>query len=85
VSSRELAPPSRRDRDRDRRRRRRRPVVALAIKVAVLVVLFFAGLAIGRVLDDNPETDRPATFVRTLQPLELEPAPRTVTLTVTTP
>jgi hypothetical protein len=48
-----------------------------------LVVAFVIGLAVGRSLDDNPQTGRQQTLVRTLRPLPLAPAAReTVTITV---
>jgi hypothetical protein len=57
---------------------RRRLLTALGV-----VVAFVLGLAVGRSLDDNPQTGRQQTLVRTLQPLPLAPAARsTVTITV---
>ena len=50
---------------------------------ATLVVAFAAGLAIGESLDDNPAPGRTQTSVRTLKPLAVPPAPKTVTVTVT--
>jgi hypothetical protein len=48
-----------------------------------VVVAFVLGLAVGRALDDNPQTGGQQTLVRTLQPLPLAPAARsTVTITV---
>ena len=48
-----------------------------------LVVAFVIGLTVGRSLDDNPQTGRQQTLVRTLRPLPLAPAAReTVTITV---
>jgi hypothetical protein len=52
------------------------------IAAVALVVVFFAGLAIGQSLDDNPPSGRTQTLVRTLKPLELPPAAETVTVTV---
>jgi hypothetical protein len=52
------------------------------IAAVALVVVFFAGLAIGQSLDDNPSSGRTQTLVRTLKPLELPPAAETVTVTV---
>jgi hypothetical protein len=46
------------------------------------VVAFAAGLALGDSLDDNPSPGRTQTSVRTLKPLEVPPAPQTVTVTV---
>jgi hypothetical protein len=48
----------------------------------LLVVAFFAGLALGQSLDDNPSPGRTQTLVRTLKPLEVPPAVDTVTVTV---
>jgi hypothetical protein len=45
-------------------------------------MVFAAGLALGQSLDDNPSPARTQTFVRTLKPLALPPAPETVTVTV---
>jgi len=57
---------------------RRRLLTALGV-----VVAFVLGLAVGRSLDDNPQTGGQQTLVRTLQPLPLAPAARsTVTITV---
>jgi hypothetical protein len=50
--------------------------------VVGLAVLFGAGLAIGQALDDNPSPGSTQTLVRTLQPLEVPPVARTVTVTV---
>jgi hypothetical protein len=48
-----------------------------------IVVAFVLGLAVGRSLDDNPQTGRQQTLVRTLRPVPLAPAAReTVTVTV---
>jgi hypothetical protein len=54
--------------------------------VLVLAVVFTAGLALGQVLDDNPDpaTTPSQTIVRTLGPVPLS-APSTVTVTVTGP
>jgi hypothetical protein len=48
----------------------------------LLVVAFFAGLALGQSLDDNPSPGRTQSLVRTLKPLEVPPAAETVTVTV---
>jgi hypothetical protein len=44
-------------------------------------VVFVAGLAVGRALEDAPEPGGTQTIVRTLEPLTLEPSERTVTVT----
>jgi hypothetical protein len=48
----------------------------------LLVVAFLAGLALGQSLDDNPSPGRTQSLVRTLKPLEVPPAAKTVTVTV---
>jgi hypothetical protein len=52
------------------------------VVVGALVVAFGAGLAIGQSLDDNPSPGGTHTSVRTLKPIEVPPAPETVTVTV---
>ena len=47
-----------------------------------LLAAFGAGLALGQSLDDNPQTGRTQTFVRTLKPLAVPPGAQTVTVTV---
>jgi hypothetical protein len=64
-----------------RRPPRRRRLLRLVIGLVALAVAFGAGLAIGQSLDDNPQTGRSQTLVRTLKPLEVPPAPVTVTVT----
>jgi hypothetical protein len=44
-------------------------------------VVFFAGLAIGRAVEDAPQPGGTQTVVRTLDPLTVEPEERTVTVT----
>jgi hypothetical protein len=51
--------------------------------IALLVAVFALGLALGQALNGNPEPGGARTYVRTLKPLPLAPAPRTVTVTVT--
>jgi hypothetical protein len=49
----------------------------------VLAAAFFGGgVALGQALHDNPKPGPAQTLVRTLRPLPLAPAPRTVTTTV---
>ena len=55
---------------------------ALALVVAVLLLL--VGISIGRALEEGPSPGGVRTDVRTLEPRPLPPAPRTVTVTVTT-
>ena len=72
-----------RERARERRGRRRRRVLLSAAAVVVLAVVFFAGLSLGRALDEG-SADREQTLVRTLVPTTLTP-PTTVTVTVSKP
>ena len=53
--------------------------VALGLFVALLL-----GVSLGRALEDGPAPGGTQTSVRTLKPQPLPPAPRTVTVTVTT-
>jgi hypothetical protein len=48
------------------------------------VIAFAVGVALGRALEDNGSSPRDRTYVRTLKPLPVSPAPQTVTITVTT-
>ena len=75
--------PSRR-RERARRERRRGPLRRVAFLLGGLLlacVVFFAGLALGRALEEGPEPAAPQTLVRTLVPGTLPPATRTLTVT----
>jgi hypothetical protein len=49
--------------------------------LVALAIAFGIGLALGQSLDDNPDTGRSQTLVRTLKPLEVPPVPETVTVT----
>jgi hypothetical protein len=49
--------------------------------VLAVVVVFAAGIALGQALNDNPRPGGTQTSVRTLRPLEVSPAPTTVTVT----
>jgi hypothetical protein len=64
---------------------RRRRTVRTAIAGAALAIAFGVGLALGEALHDNPRPDGTRTFVRTLKPLPLSPAPVTVTVRKTRP
>ena len=81
MTSTEHRPPAPR-RERERRRRARRRGLGLAVRVLVVAAVFAAGLALGQALDDSPGTGSKLTEVRTLKPLPLPPAERTVTVTV---
>lgn len=75
----ELGPSGRRERARrERRRARRRRAAFLAGALAVAALVFFAGLALGRALEEGPEPAAPQTLVRTLEPGTLPPVTRTV-------
>ena len=63
------------------RRARRRRVVALALGLAAAAVVFFAGVALGRALEDAPEPGGSQTLVRTLPQSTLPPVTKTVTVT----
>jgi hypothetical protein len=57
-------------------------VIALVIAALLLLTLvFLVGLALGRALAEGPEPGGTVTQVRTLQPVPLPPATRTVTVT----
>lgn len=78
---------SSRERDRERRRGRRnrrgRRVLRWGVALLALAVSFFAGLAIGRAVEDqHPNGDQ--TLVRTLLPTTLTPR-ETVTVTLSKP
>jgi hypothetical protein len=70
-----------RERARARRRRRSRRVVGTILGLALLGVVFLAGLAIGKAVEQAPRPGGPQTVVRTLEPLTVEPQERTVTVT----
>ena len=70
-----------RQRARARRRRRSRRVVASILGLALLGVVFLAGLAIGKAVEQAPRPGGTQTVVRTLDPLTVEPEERTVTVT----
>ena len=53
----------------------------LAITAALLVLAFLLGLGLGQALEEGPPAGE-RTIVRTLDPLPLAPAERTVTVTV---
>jgi hypothetical protein len=70
-----------RERARARRRRRSRRVVATILTLVLLGVVFLAGLAIGKAVEQAPRPGGTQTGVRTLDPLTVEPEERTVTVT----
>jgi hypothetical protein len=71
------------ERARVRRARRKRALAWLA-GLLVLAAVFFAGVAIGRAVEDAPRPGGTQTRIRTLDPLTIPPAERTVTVTTTT-
>jgi hypothetical protein len=77
------SPRSARARERERARRSSvgRRLVIWILRLAILAVVFFAGLAIGRAVEQAPEPGGTQTIVRTLEPLTVEPRERTVTVT----
>jgi hypothetical protein len=70
-----------RERERVRRPSAGRRVAVWILRLAVLAVVFLAGLAIGRAVEQAPEPGGTQTIVRTLEPLTVEPRERTVTVT----
>jgi hypothetical protein len=62
-------------------RRRGRRLLVVAAGVAVVALTFLLGLAVGRALEEGPRPGGTITQVRTLTPLPLPPATRTVTVT----
>jgi hypothetical protein len=78
-----LGPRAARTRKRGRVRRYR--ALAWVLRLLVLAVVFFAGVVIGRALESAPRPGGTQTIVRTLEPLTVEPAERTVTVTTSAP
>ena len=70
-----------RQRTRARRRRRSRRIAVSLLALLLLAVVFLAGLAIGKAVEDAPRPGGTRTVVRTLEPLTVEPDERTVTVT----
>jgi hypothetical protein len=60
-------------------------VLAWVLGLVLLAVVFFAGLAIGRAVEQAPRPGGTQTIVRTLDPLTVRPAERTVTVTTSSP
>jgi hypothetical protein len=56
-------------------------VATWILRLAVLGVVFLAGLAIGRAVEQAPEPGGTQTIVRTLEPQTVEPRERRVTVT----
>jgi len=74
-----------RPRSRARRRERRKRLLGWSLALLVLAFVFFAGLAIGKALEQTPQPGGTQTRVRTLEPQTIAPAERTVTVTTTAP
>ena len=70
-----------RERARARRRRRGRRATVWLLWLAAFGLVFFAGLAVGKAVEDAPRPGGTQTAVRTLEPLTVEPQERTVTVT----
>ncbi|MGH3012469.1 MAG: hypothetical protein ACRDMY_11640 [Gaiellaceae bacterium] len=70
-----------RERGRKRGPSTGRRILVWLVRLAVIAAVFFAGLAIGRALEDAPSPGGTRTIVRTLEPLTVEPRERTVTVT----
>jgi len=52
-------------------------------RAVVVAVAFVVGVALGQALSDDPESGPDRTYLRTVKPGVLPPAPETVTVTVT--
>jgi flagellar biogenesis protein FliO len=72
-----------RSRTRGRRRERRTRFIAWGLRALVLALVFFAGLVIGKALEQSPESDGTQTRLRTLEPRAIAPRERTITVTTT--
>jgi hypothetical protein len=76
----------RRERARlERRRARRRRALGAVVATALAAIAFFAGLALGRALEERPRPGGTQSLVRTLEPGTLPPITRTVTVTTQAP
>lgn len=71
----------RRIRARGARRNRRGRALRWGLLALVLGLVFFAGLAIGKAIEQAPQPGGSQTRLRTLEPATLAPAERTVTVT----
>lgn len=70
------------ERRRSRRRKRRNRLIRSAVAGVLGVLVLLIGVAIGRALADGPAPGGTRTSVRTLEPQPLQPAAKTVTVTV---
>lgn len=62
---------------RPRHRGRGRRALRLAIGLVLTGVVFAAGVALGKALDDGPKPSQTITYVRTLEPMPQQPVPAT--------
>ena len=67
---------------RPRPRRRRTWPWLLILRLVVLAAVFALGVALGAALHDNPRPGPAVTRERTLEPVQLAPAEKTVTVTI---
>jgi hypothetical protein len=67
-------------RERERRRLRQRRILVWAARILALAIVFFAGLVIGRAVEQAPRPGGTQTRVQTLEPGTLPPVTRTVTV-----
>lgn len=72
-------------RARPRRRERRGRALGWIVRIVILAVVFFAGMAIGRALEQAPRPGGTQTRVRTLELQTIPPAERTITVTTSVP
>lgn len=70
---------------REARRARRRRLALAALGAVLLAAVFLLGLALGRVLEEEPRVGGTQTRIRTLEPGTLPPVTRTVTVTTSAP
>ena len=54
------------------------------VRVLVFALVFAAGIAVGRAVEETPRPGGTQTLLRTLEPLTVVPEERTVTVTVPT-
>ena len=77
-----LRPERRAQARRDARARRRR-AFTWGLAAAVAVIVFVAGVSLGKALEEPPRPGGTQSLVRTLEPDTLPPVTRTVTVTNT--
>ena len=79
-----MTPSAREERSRHRAAAgRRRAALVWTARLVTLGLAFFAGLAVGRALEDAPKPGGTQTLVRTLVAGTVRPEPETVTVTTT--